>query len=605
MSPFLLAQEGAPGFPILTVLVLVPAAGALAVALIPQARTELHRGVALMFSAAAAALAFYLLAAFDTGDAGMQFETNRSWIPDFGISWHLGVDGISLFLVVLTAVLFPLALLGSTPQHDPKPYYAWLLVLEAGCLGVFIALDLFLFFVMFEIVLVPMYFLIGGWGYARRVYAAIKFFLFTMFGSALMLVGIVSLAYLHRNAVEDQNRAEAAELLAEQADPSNPPADVQERVQDLQADVPLSFDLVEIAESRTVTDDSSSANPIDWTAARWIFLAFTLAFAIKVPLFPLHTWLPDAHTEAPTAGSVILAGVLLKLGTYGLLRFGLYLFPDAASFFAPVLVTLGVIGIIYGAIVATMQRDLKRLVAYSSVAHLGFIVLGIFAITTQGLQGGLMQNINHGLSTGALFLLVGMISDRRHTREIAGLKGLQKAAPIFAAVFTVVMMSSIGLPGLNGFVGEFLVLIGSFLTRRWWTVVAAVGVILAALYLLWAYQRVFQGEPDEDNRRFPEMSWREGLVMAPLVGLIVFLGIYPKPVLERMEPSVDRLIQHVEDNSDYQQPTIASEGPRESEIQSAPDGTSGEASDNALARSRGFGNAEGAEGLPEARSEGG
>jgi NADH-quinone oxidoreductase subunit M len=247
---------------------------------------------------------------------------------------------------------------------------------------------------------------------------------------------------------------------------------------------------------------------------------------------------------------------LLKLGTYGLVRFGLYLFPDAANFFAPALVTLGVIGIIYGAIVATMQKDLKRLVAYSSVAHLGFIVLGTFALTTQGIQGGLLQNVNHGVSTGALFLLVGMISDRRHTREIAHLKGLQKAAPVFAAVFMVVMMSSIGLPGLNGFVGEFLVLVGSFLTRRWWTVVAAVGVILAALYLLWAYQRVFQGELDEENRRFPEMSWREGLVMAPLVGLIVFLGVYPRPVLDRMEPSVDRLIEHVDENSDFVSPTV-------------------------------------------------
>jgi NADH-quinone oxidoreductase subunit M len=358
--------------------------------------------------------------------------------------------------------------------------------------------------------------------------------------------------------VEDRNRDEAQELIAEaQSNPDSLTPEVERRIEELQSsDVPLDFDLTTIATSRTVVDDSSSANPFDWSAARWIFLAFALAFAIKVPLFPVHTWLPDAHTEAPTAGSVILAGVLLKLGTYGLLRFGLYLLPDAATFFAPALVTLGVIGIIYGAIVATMQKDLKRLVAYSSVAHLGFIVLGTFAITTQGLQGGVLQNVNHGLSTGALFLLVGMISDRRHTREIAALKGLQKVAPIFAAVFTIVMMSSIGLPGLNGFVGEFLVLIGSFVTRRWWTIVAATGVILAALYLLWAYQRVFHGEPDEDNRSFPELTWREGLVMAPLVGLIVFLGVYPKPVLERMEPSVNALIEHVEDNSDYREPTV-------------------------------------------------
>ncbi len=566
MIPALLASETgghAPAFDILSALVVLPALGALAIALIPRARGELHRGIALLFSGGTAALAVYVLAAFESGDAGYQFEVNRSWVSEFGISWHVGVDGISLFLVVLTGLLFPIALLGATPHHDAKPYYAWLLLLEAGCLGVFVALDLFMFFVMFEIVLVPMYFLIGGWGYANRVYAALKFFLFTMFGSALMLVGIVSVAFLHRDALQDQNRAERIAIVE---DSQGQPSDAEsERIAELGEDVPLSFDLIEIAEGRTVVDDSSSANPFDWSAARWIFLAFAVAFAVKVPLFPVHTWLPDAHTEAPTAGSVILAGVLLKLGTYGLLRFGLYLFPDAANFFAPALVTLGVIGIIYGAVVATMQKDLKRLVAYSSVAHLGFIVLGTFAITTQGLQGGLLQNVNHGISTGALFLLVGMISDRRHTREIAALRGLQKVAPVFAAVFTLVMMSSIGLPGLNGFVGEFLVLVGSFLTRRWWAVVAAGGVILAALYLLWAYQRVFHGEVDEDNRGFAEMSWREGAVLAPLLALIVFLGVYPKPVLERMEPAVERLISHVEGNSDFVSPSVEERVPDESE----------------------------------------
>jgi NADH-quinone oxidoreductase subunit M len=556
------AGHAAPDFPILTALVGVPAVGALVVALVPKGRAELHRMVALLFSVGAGALSLYLLADFDKSDAGYQFEINRSWIADFGISWHVGIDGISLFLVVLTGLLFPIALLGATPHHDQKSYYAWLLVLEAGCLGVFMALDLFLFFVFFEIVLVPMYFLIGGWGYSRRVYAALKFFLFTMFGSALMLVGIVSLAFLHRDGLNERNQAKADEMIEQiSAGDLEVTQAVERELAELQSDsAKLDFDLVEIAESRTVVDDSSSANPFDWSAARWIFLAFALAFAVKVPLFPLHTWLPDAHTEAPTAGSVILAGVLLKLGTYGLLRFGLYLFPDAATFFAPTLVTLGVIGIVYGAVVATMQKDLKRLVAYSSVAHLGFIVLGTFAITTQGLQGGILQNVNHGISTGALFLLVGMISDRRHTREIAALKGIQKVAPVFAAVFTLVMMSSIGLPGLNGFVGEFLVLVGSFITRRWWTVVAASGVILAALYLLWAYQRVFHGEPDDDNKSFAELTWREGMVLAPLLGLIVFLGVYPKPVLERMEPAVDRLITHVEDNSDYTEPTIASTG---------------------------------------------
>ncbi|MGH9275938.1 MAG: complex I subunit 4 family protein [Acidimicrobiales bacterium] len=582
------AGHGAPSFDILSTLVALPAVGALLVALIPRSRGELHRLVALLSTGATAAMAVWLMAAFEPGDAGYQFEVDRSWVSDFGISWHVGIDGISLFLVVLSGLLFPLSIVAVTPHHDPKPYYAWLLVLQGGCIGVFCALDLFLFFVMFEIVLVPMYFLIGGWGYAERVYAALKFFLFTMFGSALMLVGIVALAFLHRDGLRDKNQVKVAEVRAEAEaqiadvaagaeglDPNDPAsqaafdalsaqidainADTDAQVAEL-GDPKLDFDLVTIAESQHVTDTSTSSNPFDWSAARWLFLAFALAFAVKVPLFPLHTWLPDAHTQAPTAGSVILAGVMLKLGTYGFVRFGLYLFPEATVFFAPALVTLGVIGILYGAIVAAMQKDLKRLVAYSSVAHLGFIVLGTFALTTQGIQGGVLQMVNHGISTGALFLLVGMIYDRRHTREISALKGLQKSAPIFAGVFTVVMLSSVGLPGLNGFAGEFLILVGSFLTRRWWTVAAAAGVILAALYLLWAYQRVFHGEPDEENASFPELSWREGLVMAPLLGLIVFLGVYPKPVLERIEPSVDRLVAHIEDHSDYVQPVVAAAG---------------------------------------------
>jgi NADH-quinone oxidoreductase subunit M len=505
----------ATSFPVLTVMILLPAIGALVVALTPRRRLEFVRLFAVAFSFAAGALTLFVLATFETGDSGFQFASQHLWVRDLGISWHLGIDGISLFLVVLTGVLFPIAILGADPHHDHKPYFAWLLLLEAGCLGVFVALDLFLFFVFFEIVLVPMYFLIGGWGYANRVYAALKFFLYTMFGSAFMLVAVLAVAVLHKSATGADH---------------------------------LTFDLVEIASSQSIATNT----------ARWLFLAFGIAFAIKVPLFPLHTWLPDAHTEAPTAGSVILAGVLLKLGTYGFLRFGLYLFPEAAAYFAPLMVTLGVIGITYGAIVAAMQRDLKRLVAYSSVAHLGFIILGTFAITTQGLQGGVIQMVNHGLSTGALFLLVGMIYERRHTRAIAELKGLQRSAPVLAAVFTLVMLSSIGLPGLNGFVGEFLILVGSFLTRRWWTVVAAAGVILAALYLLWAYQRVFHGEPDEDNASVRDLDWREGLVMLPLLGLIVFLGVYPKPVLDRIEPAVDRLVSHVEEHSDFRQPDVAS-----------------------------------------------
>lgn len=503
------------GFPILNAMIVLPAIGALVIAALPRHRSELARFIGVLFAGVSGALSVYALVEFEAGE-GFQLESQVEWIEALGISWHVGIDGISLFLVVLTGLLFPFAIAAVDPHHDEKAYTAWTLLLMSGCLGVFCALDLFQFFVFFEIVLVPMYMLIGGWGYANRVYAATKFFLFTMLGSALMLVAIVVLVYLHaRNGN------------------------------------PTTFSLLELAESQEIAVNTG----------RWLFAAFALAFAIKVPVVPLHTWLPDAHTEAPTAGSVILAGVLLKLGTYGFLRFGLYLFPEASVWFAPAMVTLGVIGVIYGAIAATMQRDLKRLVAYSSVAHLGFIVLGTFALTTQGITGGIIQMVNHGISTGALFLLVGMIYERRRTREISELKGLQTAAPIMAAVFTVMMMSSIGLPGLNGFVGEFMILVGSFGTRRWWAVVAATGVILAALYLLWAYQRVFHGEPDADNADTRDLSLREFVALFPLVGLVFFLGVYPKPMLDRIEPSVASLVEHVEHHSDFTQPAVADPAP--------------------------------------------
>ncbi len=502
------------GFPILTTLIVLPAIGALVLALVPTSRSELFRPLALLFSAAGGAISIWVMAAFEKGDPGFQFRSVHSWVEGLGISWNVGVDGISLFLVVLTGLLFPLAIVAVTPEHEPKSYYAWLLILEAGCMGVFLALDLMMFFAFFEIVLVPMYFLIGKWGHGNRVYAATKFFLYTMLGSAFMLVGILALAFLESSRGGGD----------------------------------LTFSLEAIANGQALAESST------W-GARFIFLSFAVAFAVKVPLFPLHTWLPDAHTEAPTAGSVILAGVMLKLGTYGFLRFGLYLFPEASVYFAPLLITLGVIGIIYGAVVATMQRDLKRLVAYSSVAHLGFIVLGTFSINTEGLTGGLLQMINHGVSTGALFLLVGMIYERRHTREISALSGLQKSAPIMAGVFTVVMLSSIGLPGLNGFVGEFLILLGAFTAHRWWAVVAAAGVILAALYLLWAYQRVFHGKAEGDNATMRDLTLVEGMVLAPLLGMIVFMGVYPKPVTERMEPAVDELIAHVETHvEDFTEP---------------------------------------------------
>jgi len=497
-------------FPILTALILLPILGAVLITIVSNKYLEIVKLIAMLFSVGVGGMSIWLLASFKTDDSGFQYVSQHDWVTSWGISWHLGVDGVSLFLVVLTGILFPLVILGVDPHHDHKRYLAWLLLLEAGVMGSFLSLDLFLFFIFFEIVLVPMYFLIGGWGYDKRVYAATKFFLYTMLGSAFMLVGIIATAVLARRDIGY-----------------------------------LTFDLVTIAEQASFATNTG----------RWLFVSFAIAFAVKVPIFPLHTWLPDAHTQAPTGGSVILAGVLLKMGTYGFLRFGLYLFPAAAVWAKPVLLTLAVIGIIYGAIAATMQTDLKRLVAYSSVAHLGFIVLGIFAITSQSLTGSVMQMVNHGISTGALFLLVGMIYERRHTREIAELRGIQSVAPIFSAAFMIVMLSSIGVPGLNGFAGEFLILIGSFQSARWWTIVAATGVILAALYLLWAYQRVFHGEPDEANSTFAEMTLREGTLIMVFIGLIGFTGVYPKPMLERIEPSVDKLVEHVVSHSDYKAPT--------------------------------------------------
>jgi NADH-quinone oxidoreductase subunit M len=499
------AQSGAGSFPLLSALVFVPMIGALAILLTRSSRPEFAKLIALLFTVATGAMTLWMLKEFDQNDSAFQFVSQHTWIEEWGIGWHLGVDGISLFLVVLTGLLFPLAIVGIDPHHDEKPYLAWLLMLEAGVMGSFLSLDLFLFFVFFEIVLVPMYFLIGGWGYENREYAATKFYLYTFLGSAFMLVALIATAML---ASKDLGG--------------------------------VTFDLVKIAEGSNFAASTG----------RWLFFGFAIAFAVKVPIFPLHTWLPDAHTQAPTAGSVVLAGVMLKLGTYGFLRFGLYLFPEAAVWSRSLWLTVAVIGIIYGAIAATMQKDLKRLVAYSSIAHLGFIVLGTFAFTTQAISGSVIQMVNHGVSTGALFLLVGMIYERRKTRQIAELNGIQKAAPIFAAGFMVVMLSSIGVPGLNGFVGEYLILIGSFQTARWWTVVATAGVILAALYLLWAYQRVFHGEPDEDNKNFPELKFKEGLVLIPFLVAIVFTGVYPKPLLDRIEPSVDRLVAHVAQNSD-------------------------------------------------------
>jgi len=489
---------GQRAFPFLTALVLVPAGAAVLVMLLPRSATWAIRAAGMAASLAVLGIAAAVLDQFQAGFGGYQMVSEHPWIAPLGISWTLGVDGISLFLVLMSAVLFPVALAGATARENPKSFTAWVLFLEAACLGSFLSIDVLLFFLFFEATLVPVYFLIVGWGHERRGYAATKFFLYTFAASAFMLVGIVSLVFIHQG----------------------------------QTGV-TTFDIRELASTH-----------LSGTADIVLFLSFTAAFAVKAPVFPFHTWSPDAYGESPAAGSVLLAGVMAKLGTYGIIRFDLGLFPHAVVVLAPLLLTLGVIGIIYGGIVAAVQHDLKRLVAYSSLAHLGFIVVGLFALTGESLSGAVLQMVNHGIYTAALFLLIAMIYRRRGTFAIPKLKGLQSSAPVLAGVFTVVMLASIGVPGLNGFVGEFLILIGTFITHRWWAVVAVLGVVLSAIYLLWAYQRVFHGEP-KDDRSFRDLAPREALLLLPLVALIVFLGIYPIPLLARINPSTAAIVHHV------------------------------------------------------------
>ncbi len=491
--------------PLLSILIAVPLVGALALLFInnrDNRNEHLVRWFALVWSVVELALTLVLWIWFNSSSADFQFVERHAWIPEFGIEYAVGVDGISLFLVVLTAFLTPLALLSSwaSLHGRVRAFSICMLVLESAMIGVFLSIDLFLFYVFWDAMLVPMYFLIGVWGYERRVYAAVKFMLYTMAGSVLMLIAIISLAYLHDVA----NGAYSFDLV---------------RLYDLQLSERVQF---------------------------WGFLAFALAFAIKVPLFPFHTWLPDAHVEAPTAGSVILAGVLLKMGTYGLVRFAFPLFPDAAMFFAPYLAGLAVIGILYGALVAMVQPDLKKLVAYSSVSHLGFVVLGIAAMNTQGVGGAVYQMLNHGVSTGALFLIVGMLSDRRHTRLIAEFGGLKRVMPRLTAAFLIVTLSSIGLPGLNGFVGEFLILLGAFRWRPGFAVLAALGVILSAVYMLWMFQRVNYGEiTHAKNESLGDLSPREWCTLAPTLAMALLMGVAPTLFLRPIEPSVDRLVERV------------------------------------------------------------
>jgi NADH-quinone oxidoreductase subunit M len=458
-------------------------------------RDAAWRWSALAVAAATFVVSLGILRDFEGSEAGFQLVERATWVGPLNFRYLLGVDGISVFMVLLTTFLMPLAILASWKIEERVPYHmASLLVLETAMLGTFVALDLLLFFVFFEGMLFPMYLIIGAWGGERRVYAALKFFMFTMAGSALLLVAILFLYF----------RAGT------------------------QLGMPT-FELTELA-----------GLDLPVTTARWLFLAFFLAFAVKVPLFPLHTWLPDAHVEAPTAGSVILAGILLKIGAYGLIRFNLGLFPEASNYFRDFVSVLAVIGIVYGAVVALIQVDVKRLVAYSSVSHLGFVVLGTFAGTVQGMSGGVVQMVNHGLSTGALFLLVGMIYERTHTRDLSVMGGLSNSAPVLGGFFLVVALSSLALPGLNGFVGEFLVLVGTFATSRTLAVIGAAGVVLSAIYLLWAYQRVMHGEPRLVPASVGDVSIREYAILTPIVLAIVAIGVFPRPLLERIEPAAER-----------------------------------------------------------------
>src|SRR5215218_9218789 len=489
---------------ILTILILLPVAGALALvgySFVSSRREEHYRWIALIATVATFVVSLLLLRGMGASGSEFRFEENVSWIGSIGARYHVGVDGISLWLVLLTTLLMPIAVLSSwtSVRKRQLSYYVFLLILESAMIGVFVSLDLLLFYLFFEASLVPMFFLIGIWGGERRVYAAVKFFIYTAVGSLLMLVGIIALYFIYH-----------------------------------------SFDYATILQAM-------ASSPLTERAEFWLFLAFAFAFCIKVPLFPLHTWLPDAHTEAPTAGSVILAGVLLKMGTYGLMRFNLALFPDTARKFAPVMITLAVIGIIYGALVAMVQPDVKRLVAYSSVSHMGFVVLGLFSFTELGMQGALYQMLNHGVSTGALFLFVGFIYERRHTRMISEFGGLATPMPWFSALFVIASLSSIGLPFLNGFVGEFFILIGTWTSRAvdhpWIvTMLAATGVIWAAAYMLWMLQRVVFGKiTNDENARLSDLNNRETALLLPLLILMLFMGVYPRVFLDRSRASVETI----------------------------------------------------------------
>jgi len=509
------------GIPILSLLIFFPILGAIVLLFLNKENAKAIRVVTLIFSLIEFVVSLPLFFAFDSTTAAMQFVEDWWWVQAYGISYKLGIDGISLLLVLLTTFLTILCILCSWTAitFRVKEFMISFLFLETGMIGALVALDLILFYVFWEVMLIPMYLLIGVWGDPkRRIYAAVKFFLFTMAGSVLMLVAILTLYFLNQRITGVST-----------------------------------FDVQELYKLGL---------PVG--TQYWLFGAFALAFAIKVPMFPFHTWLPDAHTEAPTAGSVILAGVLLKMGTYGFIRFAIPLFPNAAFDLMPLVSVLAIIGIIYGALVSMMQPDLKRLVAFSSVSHLGYVMLGMFAFNMQGVQGSIYQMLNHGISTGSLFLIVGMVYERRHTRMIADFGGLSKVMPTFAIFFMIVSLSSIGLPGTNGFVGEFLILLGAFQSNIVYGVLAATGVILGAAYMLWMFQRVMFGKITRpENEKLKDLNAREIAILVPMVIVIFLMGIYPKLFFNKMDVSVEKFLKdfkgRVEMKADLPQPKMIAE----------------------------------------------
>ncbi|RPJ77382.1 MAG: NADH-quinone oxidoreductase subunit M [Acidobacteria bacterium] len=489
-------------FPLLSLILFTPLVGA-GVLLFVRSENAI-RWIANLFALAGFVVSLPLWFRYDYRNADWQFVERAQWIPSIGADYHLGVDGFSALLVLLTTLMGVIAILSSWTaiKERVKEYYIFLLILQTGMIGAFVSLDFLLFFLFWEVMLVPMYFLIGIWGSDRRLYSAIKFFLYTLAGSVVMLLGILALYFNYTDPATGQHTFDIAQLQQAGFDPG-----------------------------------------LQW----WVFLAFFLGFSIKVPMFPFHTWLPDAHTDAPTAGSVILAAVLLKMGTYGFIHFSLPILPDATRAFVPMIAVLSIIGIVYGALVAMAQRDWKRLVAYSSVSHMALVMLGMFALNPVGIKGSIIQQINHGISTGALFLIVGIVYERRHTRLISEYGGLSKVMPAYAAVFCVMMLSSIGLPALNGFIGEFLILQGIFTVSKVWAAFAATGIVLGAAYMLWLYQRTMFGKIENPkNENLPDLNLREFATFAPLIVLAVWIGLYPQPFLDRLTTSVDRVVARVD-----------------------------------------------------------